>query len=923
LFQPRFGSVPDFYVATTGSDANTCRTILSPCLTIAGAQTKLRAVLPGAGQARPWIVQVSGGTYELTAPLIFTAADSGGSVANNVTWQAAPGQTAVISGGRNLSSGWTDVGGIWEATHADLQRGTWNPRNFWVNDERRFRPRNPGFAGYLALDNYGVVGNAPANKLNQFVYAGTDVDAAMVNPTDAEVMSFAVWSAEHLRIAGINAGTKTITTTGWLSGNQTINHIYGTTPDSPTPGSRYFIENVFENLATQDGTFYVDRSYSSGTFLGKLKYNAQIGETINTMRMVAPVLDTIMFVTNANDGAATVNNITFKGLHFAHTDMRPPTNGAFGAQGGMQEPSAINVAGATNVIFDGVTIRNTGSIGITISYGCTSCQVINSDVYDTGGIGINVSKYIPGKTVGSVSLVENHGQNLIPNPSFIGLSSGNPGANWFPLPNPTNGISKTYATGQENGIPYIDITLTGTNTLGADFDQIVKVASPTPGAVTGEQLFVEGYLKLSAGTTAGIAYADFQVQELQGSTFLQTQTFAANMQKSAATLTSEAAGALNTRYMFVTMTVANANATNVAGTMRIRVLNGADFTANPVTIRFGGFRMRSRKWWPLALGSATGPQEITNVVLRNNKVLGVGRSNPAAAGITVNNASTATVENNHIEDTYGPGMELGFVIAGGSCNSGPPITYVPNPSPITSNMMIGRNFLKSVGQNVTSDLAAIYLANNSPGTKIFENVIQGVDGYIDTSPASGIYIDEDGSNIEIARNTVHTTTGPAFYHHFGVNLDIHDNIAVDPGLEILTDNWSGAVVSQNMLYRCAATNAGFSFYRNTALFTETAADFPRMYGNNNEFVDVGPVDFHDNRFEMGGQPANPLQYASWNQWSVTNGQDAGTVFGSLGLTGTAPFAYPANKPSGWVDWNQSAAGVTSGRTLPTPVPAFP
>jgi hypothetical protein len=917
---------PDFYVATTGSDSNNCTALVTPCLTIAGAQTKLRAVLGGAGQSRSWVVQVSGGTYELTEPLVFTAADSGGSSVNNVTWKNAPGETVVISGGRDLGTGWTDVGGIWEKTVTNLQTGIWNPRNFWVNDERRFRPRNPDFNSYLTLDNYGTVGNAPANKLNQFVYAGTDVDSAMASPTDAEVVAFAIWSAERLRIAGIDGGSKLITTTGWLSGNRTVNHIYGTTPDAPTAGSRYFIDNVYEKLASQTGTFYVDRAVSGSNFLGKLKYKPKPGETINTKRMVIPVLDNLMFVTNRNDGTSTVNNITFQGLQFAHTDHRPPTNGAFGAQGGMQEQAAINVAGATNVIFDSVTVRNTGSIGISMNYGCDSCQVINSNVYDTGGIGINVSKYIPGKTTGSVSLVENHGPNMVLNPHFVGAGGSSPGVNWWQLPNPTNGVSKTYATGQENGIPYLDITLTGTNSLGANFDEYIFVDTGQlkdgPDAINGESIFVEGYMKLQSGTTTGIGLADYQVHLRNNGTFLSSWA-TTNLRKTAAELTAESANALNTRYMYNTLVISNASTNNVTGAIRIQVLNGADFTANPVTIRFGGFRMRSTRWWPLALGSDTGPQDITDVVIRNNKVVGTSRVNPAAAGITVNNAINATIENNHVEDTYGPGMELGFVIAGGSCDSGPPVTYVPNPSPITSGLIVRKNFIKTIGQNVTSDIAGIYLANSSPGTLIYENVIYNVNGYVNTSPAAGIYIDEDGSYIGIYRNTIHTVGSAGVYHHFGIDLDIHDNIIVNPGTEILTDNWTGAAVSQNMLYRCAATNAGFAFYRNAVQYTETATDFPRLYGNNNEFVDVSTVDFNHNRFDVGGQPANPLQWASWNTWSVTNGQDSGTAFGPLGLVGTVPFVYPANKPTGFVDWNQSAAGLTSPRTLPTPMAAFP
>jgi hypothetical protein len=925
LFAPRYGTVPDFYVATTGSDSNSCRTVAAPCLTIAGAQTKLRAVLTGAGQNRPWIVQVGGGTYELATPLVFSAADSGGSSVNRVTWQAAPGATPVISGGRDLGTSWTNNAGIWEITHANLQSGVWNPRNFWVNDERRIRPRAPARGSTFALANYGSVGNAPSNRLNQFVWAGSDVNGSMANPLDAEILVHAVWSAHRLKFAGINAGSKTITTTGWLSGDRTVDHVYGGVPDSPTAGSRYFIDNVSENLSSQLGSFYIDRTPSAGSFTGKVRYNPKVGETINTMRMVIPVMDDLMYVSNRNDGTAVVKNITFKGLTFAHTDHRAPTNGSYGDQAGMAERSAISVAGATDIVFDGVTIRNTGAGGITFSYGCTRCKIINSNVYDTGGVGVYTSKYIPGKTTGSVNLVDNHGHNLIPNPSFVGASGASPGAKWFPLPT-TNGISLSFQTGHENGIPYLDVTPSGTNTLGADFDVYVKTSSPYPPAIPGEELFIEGYMKLASGNTNGIAYADFQVQELNNTTFLQTQTFPANLQKSAATLTSEAAGALNTRYMFATMTVANASTNSVSGVMRLRVLNGANFTTNPITIRFGGFRIRSNRFWKLALGSDTGPQEISDITIANNYVQGVGRSNPASAPITVNNAVGANVYNNRVDDSYGPGLELGYVVAGGTCNAGPPVTYTPNPSPITQGLYVARNYISNIGQGVTSDLAGIYIANNSPSANIVENVIYNVTGYEATSPQSAFYTDEGASNITFTRNTAHTIGGPAMFSHWGnVNMTFDNNILVNPGFNIPSGLWTGAVYSNNGKYMCNVTNANTSITRNVAKYTQTASDYPNPYGNNNNLFDMSTFTLTNNRYEVSGTVTQAMQFRSWANWTGGDGKDAGSVLGSLGLTGSAPFVYPANKPSGWVDFDQNLAGLSDkGRALPAAVPAtFP
>ena len=69
------------------------------------------------------VVQLAGGTYRLSAPLVFGTADSG-SNGYTVTWQAASGATPVISGGQQVT-GWTlhdSANNIYAAAGADRGR---------------------------------------------------------------------------------------------------------------------------------------------------------------------------------------------------------------------------------------------------------------------------------------------------------------------------------------------------------------------------------------------------------------------------------------------------------------------------------------------------------------------------------------------------------------------------------------------------------------------------------------------------------------------------------------------------------------------------------------------------------------------------------------------------------------------------------
>ncbi len=92
------------YVATTGLDTNQGSQV-SPFLTLGRAQTELRNM--GGGTAI-----IRGGTYVLSSTLALTSAD------NNTVWMSYPGESAIISGGSQLS-GWTlhDAGNsIWKTS---------------------------------------------------------------------------------------------------------------------------------------------------------------------------------------------------------------------------------------------------------------------------------------------------------------------------------------------------------------------------------------------------------------------------------------------------------------------------------------------------------------------------------------------------------------------------------------------------------------------------------------------------------------------------------------------------------------------------------------------------------------------------------------------------------------------------------------
>ena len=90
----------ELHVAPSGHDGNP-GTAARPVLTLHHAQGVARSQ---AGRESV-TVQLHGGVYELRAPLVFGARDSG-TAEHPVTWAAAADAEVVLSGGRKLDLGW-------------------------------------------------------------------------------------------------------------------------------------------------------------------------------------------------------------------------------------------------------------------------------------------------------------------------------------------------------------------------------------------------------------------------------------------------------------------------------------------------------------------------------------------------------------------------------------------------------------------------------------------------------------------------------------------------------------------------------------------------------------------------------------------------------------------------------------------------
>lgn len=96
-----------FYVVTTGDDSNS-GTQTAPFATISRARDAVRQMKKDGRFNAPVTVTVMGGTYHLAEPIFLGPGDSG-APGKPVTYQAAPGETVILSGGVPIEGPWTPI----------------------------------------------------------------------------------------------------------------------------------------------------------------------------------------------------------------------------------------------------------------------------------------------------------------------------------------------------------------------------------------------------------------------------------------------------------------------------------------------------------------------------------------------------------------------------------------------------------------------------------------------------------------------------------------------------------------------------------------------------------------------------------------------------------------------------------------------
>ncbi len=306
----------EVFVSPRGDDTNP-GTEARPFATLQRAQEAART---GAGQESVTVL-VEGGTYYLSAPLVFGPQDSGTAGAP-VIYAARPGAPPVISAGQRLNLQWTAYkNDIWRA---DMPSVDSQIDQLFVNGQRRPTARWPDFkegdygvdAGYSSglTPRQGTPAHQvvpPLQNYTGFVFDPNRFTARQWSrPEGAMLHVFQSygWGNMQWRLAGVDYDKHVIQLGdgGWQIG--TLWH--ESRANSVNRNSRYYIENVLEELDAP-GEWYHD------TRKRVLYYMPVKGEDLAQAEVVACGLQELVILQGT--AQQPVRHIHLRGLSFRHT----------------------------------------------------------------------------------------------------------------------------------------------------------------------------------------------------------------------------------------------------------------------------------------------------------------------------------------------------------------------------------------------------------------------------------------------------------------------------------------------------------------------------------------------------------------------------------------------------------------------------
>lgn len=308
-------------------------------------------------------IEVSGRHF-LTKTLVLSEVDS------HTTFQAK-GTNAVISGGR-LLNGWKNSvtrPGLWETALSDAGAtnvNAWVPRALFVNGQRRQRARTPN-SGF-----FHIQGASPQGKPGQFVFKAGDLKKLWADAGDVEIVANIAWTDLRMPLRSVDEAAHTATLAG-----EPIASI-------KEENAQYYVENAPDALDVA-GEWRFDGK--SG-----LQYWPLPGENIQSVEVIAPVLEQLLIVRGNPQSRKAAEGIAFQGITFAHTNYRLPEKGFADPQAAVGVHGDLLFEFARDCELQNCALAHLSGYGLETGRGAQHIRIRDCELTDLGAGGIRIGE---------------------------------------------------------------------------------------------------------------------------------------------------------------------------------------------------------------------------------------------------------------------------------------------------------------------------------------------------------------------------------------------------------------------------------------------------------------------------------------------------------------------------------------------------
>jgi hypothetical protein len=370
------------HVSPHGNDANP-GTADQPLASLARAMDLVRDTRHNKGGEANVRILLREGTYRIAEPVLISSEHTPGP--GKLLISAEPGKRVVISGGRPIT-GWKQVANRFETTVPEVAQGQWDFRELFVNGRRATRARSPNDT-FVRIDKAGA-----DRRTSLFIYP-QDAWVFKGDLSSAEFVYLHDWSTSRVKIAGFDPTTLEVRFSQ-VVGCSAPHYAIGNWPHA-----RYFVENS-EDFLDAAGEWFLNKE------TGKLVYLPRVGESVETLEVIAPVASALLKVSGDAESGKSVTNLVVEGITFEHCRFDLPAAGYAAGQATVYEPrvagqpgreimpAAVTLDLVRDSQFVRCQFRHLGSSALWLRQQCRNCRIEQCVFEDISGNGINIGETI-------------------------------------------------------------------------------------------------------------------------------------------------------------------------------------------------------------------------------------------------------------------------------------------------------------------------------------------------------------------------------------------------------------------------------------------------------------------------------------------------------------------------------------------------